>query len=111
MFHIKSSSDLSSGRRPKSKSDDFLVWNIVGTEIWPPLLFYFCRKGLPFIGASLPAPNSGTPDTMGSSPRAGDDTGTRGWARRARASFHSVGGCCFLWASQSAGWEAHALCA
>ena len=33
MFHIKSSSDLDSGRRPELKSDEFLVWNIVVTEI------------------------------------------------------------------------------
>ena len=33
MFHIKSSSDLDLGRRPELKSDEFLVWNIVVTEI------------------------------------------------------------------------------
>ena len=40
----KNSSDLSSGRRPMSKSDESFVFTPIVFEIWSPQLFTFSKK-------------------------------------------------------------------
>ena len=40
----ENSSDLSSGRRPTSKSDEFFGFTPMVNNIWPPQLFTFSKK-------------------------------------------------------------------
>ena len=49
----ENSSDLSSGRRPVSKSVEFFLWTSLLIEKCPTQLFCFFQKRLPFIGASV----------------------------------------------------------
>ena len=57
MFHIKNTSDSDLGRRPELKSDEFLVWNIVVTEILRCEDLFTPKKVFHLFGASLLGPN------------------------------------------------------